>query len=143
MASSCALLVDDIGLTGRKRFVPDFLSGLFQESDRVEGHDEENDEAVIQYHASRESILKRLDLMGCTANLAEARFRAWQDDAISDEREFEERQEESETLKDLQVLTWEEWRRRIPEVLRTLYDFDNHIDEIDRHLKAFDETSWL
>lgn len=38
MASSCALFVDDVELTGQNRFVPDFLSGLFQESDRVETH---------------------------------------------------------------------------------------------------------
>lgn len=64
MVSSCALLVDEIDIAGEKARVPDYLSSLFQESDRVETHDEENDEAVIQYRASRESILKRLDLMG-------------------------------------------------------------------------------
>jgi hypothetical protein len=101
------LLVDDIELTGQKRFVPDFLSGLFQESDRVETHDEENDEAVIQYRASRESILKRLDLMGCTATLAEARFRAWRDEEIRDRREFNEDEEmgdeDDETLRDVDL----------------------------------------
>ncbi len=53
MASSCALLVDDIDLTGQK-IVPDYLSGLFQESDRVETPDEENDRTLVEYRTSGE-----------------------------------------------------------------------------------------
>lgn len=37
----------------------------------------------------------------------------------------EQENEDDETLKELQALTWGAWRRRIPEVLRTLSDFDN------------------
>ena len=42
----------------------------------------------------------------------------------------------------MRALTWEEWRRRVPEVLRTLYDFDKYADEIDRRMKDHD-PSWL
>ena len=50
-----------------------------------------------------------------------------------------------ETLKALRTLTWDEWRRRVPEVLHTRYELenlDNFVDEIDRRMKDHD-PSWL
>src|SRR5580658_3393495 len=141
MVSSCALMLDDIDLTGQKRYVPDFLSALFQEADRVETADPDGGEPEIEYRAARHSILKRLDLMGCTAALAERRYRDWREKEIADRESYIEEYEpdskpgEDETLEALRTLTWEEWQRRIPEVLRTLYSFDNYGDEIDRRMK--------
>ena len=149
MVSACTLFLDDIELTEQKRYVPDFLSALFQEPDRVETPDVEGGEPVIEYRAARQSILKRLDLMGCTAALAERRFREWREEMIRDQESYLEESEpdntpvEDETLKALRALSWEEWRRRIPEVLRTLYDFGNYVDETDRRMKEESEPPWL
>ncbi|MEW8072869.1 MAG: HEPN/Toprim-associated domain-containing protein, partial [Candidatus Thiodiazotropha sp.] len=129
MVSSCTLFLDDIELTGQKAFVPDFLSALFQESDRVETRSADDGEPNIEYRANRETILKRLDLMGCTKALSERRFQEWREEMIRDEESYleemepDEAQHENETLRALKELAWEEWRQRVQEVLRTMYDF--------------------
>jgi len=149
MVSACILFLDGIDLTGRKRYVPDFLSALFQESDRVETPNAESGEPAIEYRAARQSILKRLNLMGCTAALAERRFREWREEMIRDqesyceEYEADRKPDEDETLKALRALSWEEWQRRIPEVLRTLYDSENYNDVIDRRMKEPGDEPWL
>ena len=140
MVSACTLFLNDIELTEQKRYVPDFLSALFQEPDRVETPDVEGGEPVIEYRTARQSILKRLDLMGCTAAFTERRFQEWRENMI---RELDNTPDEDETLEALRALSWEEWQRRIPEVLRTLYDFDNYVDETDRRMKEPDESQWL
>ena len=146
MVSARVLCVDDVELTMQKRFVPDHLSALFQESDRVERTDAEGD-PVMQYRAARHSILKRLDLMGCTAAFAERRFGKWREKGIRDEEEYLESMqpdtapEDDPTLQGLHVLSWTEWRRRVPGVLRTLYD-DSYVDETERRMKGYD-ASWL
>ena len=149
MVSACTLFLDDIELTDQKGYVPDLLSALFQESDRIETPDAEDGEPVIEYRATRKSILKRLDLMGCTAAFAELRFREWHEEMICSQESYLEELEhdntldEDEILKALQALSWEEWRRRVPEVLRTLYDFTSYIDETDRQMKEYGEPPWL
>ena len=149
MVSACTLFLDDIELTGQKGYVPDFLSALFQESDRIETPNAEGGESVIEYRATRKSILKRLDLMGCTAALAERCFREWYEEMVRSQESYLEEWkhdntlDEDEILKVLQALSWEEWRRRVPEVLRTLYDFANYIDETDRQMKDYGEPPWL
>jgi hypothetical protein len=67
MVSACALYLDKFELTMQKRYVPDEMSALFQESDRVETADPDGGEPDVEYRARRESILKRLDVMGCRA----------------------------------------------------------------------------
>ena len=81
MVSACVLYLDDVELTEQKAFVPDSLSALFQESDRVRSEDADG-EVVIQYRTARASMLRRLDLMGCTAALAEQAFDRWREGAI-------------------------------------------------------------
>jgi hypothetical protein len=148
MVSSCALMLDDIDLAGQKRSVPDFLSALFQESDRVETPAPAGGERDIQYRASRHSVLKRLDLMGCTAALSELRYREWREEKVREQKSYLEECEpdknpdEDEELRALRALTWEEWQRRIPQVLCTLYE-DNHVDEIDRWMREVGEPPWL
>src|SRR5262245_51938379 len=82
MVSACDLFLDDLDLTGQKASVPDFLSGLFQESDRIEDRDEQGDVNVV-YRATRESVLKRLSVMGCTESLAKRRFEDWRTEQIT------------------------------------------------------------
>ena len=149
MGSSCVLYLDDFELTEHKSFVPDILSALFQESDRVEFRDEENEDNIVYYRASRDSVLRRLDLMGCTESLSERRFKEWRQETIRDYRDWNDEDDNDsgtdETLEALQQLTWEEWRRRVPEVLRTQYNwehYNNYVDEIDRNMKDSDPT-WL
>ena len=149
MVSSCVLSLDEIELTGQKAFAPDFLSALFQESDRVESRDEKNEVEIVQYKATRDSVLRRLDLMGCTGALSEQRFQEWRAAMVRDHRVWkEEYGDESgtdETLKALQELSWKEWRRRVPKIVRTRHDFENSnrfVDEIDRNMKDGD-PSWL
>lgn len=151
MVSSCELYLDDVELTSQKAYVPDLLSALFQESDRIEARDEKNECDIVQYRASRDSVLRRLNLMGCTEALSERRFKEWRDETIREQeaylKEFEPDEDygADETLKALRTLRWDEWRRRVPDVLRTRYDLENlnnFIDEIDRRMKD-DDPSWL
>ncbi len=148
MVSSCELLLDDIELTGQKAFVPDFLSALFQESDRIEARDEKTEIDILLYRATRGAVLKRLDLMGCTEAFSKLRFHEWRDAEIRDEEAYQKEGKDNfdaKTFEALQSLTWDEWRRRVPEVLRTRYDLENHdnfVDEIDRRMKDY-EPSWL
>ena len=146
MGSVCTLRLDDIDLAGCKSFVPDILRALFQESDRVETPGAEGGPAIVEYQATRQSILKRLDLMGCTAALAKRRFREWREETIRTKESWLEDTklpEDDETLKALSALSFKEWRRRVPEVLRTRYDFDSYIDETDRRMNPDSELSWL
>lgn len=149
MVSACILYLDEIDLIEQKRFVPDVLSALFQESDRIETPDPDGGEPTIEYRAHRQSILKRLDMMGCTTALAQRRFEEWRKNQIQDQKRYladEEPDRETELnneLKALSNLTWDEWRRRVPDVLSRLDEFDTHVDETDRHMKSFDECSWL
>ena len=149
MVSSCALLLDDIDITSQKRFVPESFSALFQESDRVEIVDPEGEDRLIQYRASRRSILKRLDLMGCTATLAQRCFVSWREEEIRKQESYlewaesDESEDEDSTLKVLRALCWNEWRRRVPKIISTLYGSDNCLDETDRHMKREGEPPWL
>ena len=145
MVSACVLYLDGVELTEQKAYVPDRLSALFQESDRVASRDAEG-EAVIQYRAPRVSILKRLDLMGCTATLAERAFERWRAREIRDHEEFLEKFDpgDGEVLHALRALTWDGWRRRVPGVLPRLYDFgEDYEDETDRRMREIGESSWL
>ena len=153
LVSACMLYLDDIELTERKAYVPDFLRAIFQDSDRFDAHDDEYDRGIVQYRASRNSILTRLDLIGCTENLCRQRFQRWRDETILNEKEtleeFEECADDPDdtTLRALQELSWEEWQRRVPDVLRTQYDLENYdkfVDETDRCMKDDDPSySWL
>ena len=121
---------------------------MFQESDRVQFRNEENEFAIVRYESSRDSVLRRLSLMGCTESLCERGFHEWRTAGIIDYRDWKEEFNNDsgtdETLKALQELSWKEWCRRVPEVLRTQYTLDNwknYVDEIDRNMKD-DDSSW-
>ena len=145
MVSACVLYLDDIELAEQKAFVPDVLSALFQETDRVQHG--------VRYCASRCSVLKRLDLMGCTSALAERRFNEWRDESLRTEMDGLHGEEpvpdvlEAAMLSELRALrelNWADWRARVPNVLHTLYERDETwADEADRRMTELDEGSWL
>ena len=149
VVSACSLLLDDIELTSQKRFVPKSFSALFQESDRIEILDSESEDHLIQYRASRCSVLKRLDLMGCTGTLAQRCFVSWREEEIRKQESYlewadsGETEEEDGTLKALRALCWNEWRRRVPRVIGTVYGSASCLDETDRHMKREGEPPWL
>ena len=99
--------------------MPDFLSALFQESDRIEARDEENEIDTVHYRASRDSILRRLNLMGCTEALSERRFKEWRDETIRKQkaylREYENDEDygADENLKALLALMQKRLRRLV------------------------------
>jgi hypothetical protein len=86
MVSSCALYLDDVELTANKAFVPDSLSAIFQESDRVEGRDLDDTASVI-YRASRSTVLLRLSLLGCTEALGKRCFEEWKQALLAEAEE--------------------------------------------------------
>ncbi len=88
MVSSCELSIDELGLTGQKAYVPYYLSALLQESDRVEIRNSTGEIDEASYRASRETLLMRLDLLGCTAKLAEQRFLEWRKEEIRDHKSY-------------------------------------------------------
>lgn len=148
MVSACVLYLDRVELAIQKRFVPDEMSALFQESDRFETPDPDGDDPRVEYRAPRNSILKRLDVMGCTKELAHRRFEEWRAEQIEYEEEYlkgwkNDQPDGDKTLKALKDLTWKEWCHRIPGVLATLFEFDTYVDETDRQMKTMDEKSWL
>ena len=149
MVSACILYLDEIELTMQKRFVPDEFSALFQESDRIETPDPDGGEPDIEYRATRKSILKRLDVMGCTAALAKRRFEEWRTEQIHDQESYLSEVEpdrdpkQVEELIALSKLTWEKWCLRVPVVLSNLYEFYSYIDETERRMKEFGEKPWL
>ncbi len=149
MVSACVLYVDKIELTMQKRFVPDEFSALFQESDRFETPDPDGGEPDIEYRATRESILKRLDMMGCTESLAKRRFEEWRTEQIRYQESYladveaDKSPEEDEELTSLRALSWKAWCLRVPGVLSSLYEFDSYIDKTDRRMKEFGEEPWL
>jgi hypothetical protein len=86
MGSYCELKFDGLHIVDAKSAVPDDLVALFQESDRVvlEVHETEEDDAHrdVLYQAPRESILRRLDLLGYTKTIVPERFTQWRNDQI-------------------------------------------------------------
>ncbi len=148
MVSACVLYLDEIELAVQKRYVPDELSALFQESDRIETPHPDGGEQDVEYRARRESVLKRLDLMGCTEALVRRRFEGWKAEQTDREEEYlsrwkAEQPDADKTLKALRDLTWDGWCQRVPGVLASLYDDGSSIDETDHQMKSMDDNSWL
>ena len=142
MTSACVLYLDNIEISEQKEYVPDPFSALFQETDRHEVPDEENGIINVHYRASRQTILRRLDLMGCTEDFSEQRFEQWRQIRTQEASDSDFRQDEIQALN---ALTWQEWKKRVPKVLRTQFDLHNYrkfADEIDRRMKD-DDPSWL
>ncbi len=140
MTSACVLYLDNIEINEQKAYVPEVFSALFQETDRHEFPDEENGLINVDYCASRQTILRRLDLMGCTEDFSKQRFEQWRQIEIQDANDSSFCQEEESQA--LNALTWLEWKKRVPKVLRTQFDH-KFADEIDRRMKDNVDRPWL
>lgn len=147
MTSACAIKFDDIEITIQKAGAPDEFLFLFQEGDRrvtLPPNAEDGDYPEIGYFAPRDVVLQRLDLGGFTAQRAANAFEAW----LSEERiRWNEYAEEGDWARDMasefQHFTYDEWGRRLKDVLSTRYDSDRprdvFVDEIDRAMRSLDQ----
>jgi hypothetical protein len=93
--------------------------------------------------------LHRLDLAGYTAEFARCHFEEWLARERDTYREYEKEGGDwaSSTAAALEILTYEEWKSRVKEVLLTRYDLDRprdeYKDEIDRQMRDISGDSWL
>lgn len=144
MVSACVLYLADIELSEQKAYIPSEFSALFQESDRRVSKNSEGD-AVIQYQASRVSVMKRLDLMGCTVELVKQSFSAWLESKIASEENLQEsiNTYDSPILQTLYSFSWDDWRQRVPTILRTYYDYLEDEDKINQRMRLKGDSSWL
>jgi hypothetical protein len=148
MGSYCELKFDELHIVDAKSAVPDDLVALFQESDRVvvEVHETEEDDARrdVLYQAPRESILRRLDLLGYTKTIVRERFTQWRNDQIESWTEHSQYSEDSdrETLKALEVFDFTTWCQRATGLLERQWDLPEPVDEIDRRMRD-DDDGWL
>jgi hypothetical protein len=150
MGSSCELKFDQISVISQKSYVPDEFVCLFQEGDRrsVESGDPEESNTV-GYFAERGVVLRRLDLMGYTAERARQHFDKWLDRERETYDEYEEDEQgewASETAEALRTLNYQEWLARAKNVLMTRYNFarptGEYKDEIDRRMRDLSDD-WL
>lgn len=145
MGSYCELKFDELSVHSSKSHVPDSFISLFQETDRQLSFDDDGD-PTVKYVASRETVLKRLDILGLTSAAARDAYLKWwaaekdlysdlvhdgQDWALVDDR-------------DLDRLSFAEWGSRVPRVLRTRYDMERieAADPIDRRMCDLSD-GWL
>src|SRR3984957_3271628 len=128
MGSYCALLFDDWKIIFAKSVVPDELCALFQESDRIITQSDDEDESDdIKYLASREVIVDRLNLLGCTAVAVNERFESWLAQKRADLRGHDRAA--------INKLTFVDWRARVPNILRTQWDRVKPKSTIERHMR--------
>lgn len=150
MTSACELRFDDMPIDWAKAGVPDTFIFLFQESDRrvtpTVDCDGEDGRLEVRYSAARETVLRRLDFGGYTAERAQECFDAW----LEEERRSygpipgHEPSVFAEIHSALQGFSYDEWKRRIKTVLTTRFlpsqPQDPNIDEIDKNMR---DGSWL
>jgi hypothetical protein len=153
MGSYCAIQFDDMEIETAKSYVPDDYAALFQESDRdrsrrPEDESDEEAEASFRYRASRETILRRLSLLGATREVVVESFDRWLKDLRETWGRYAQEGWGQDVAEAAQQLTLAEWSRRVPEVLATRFDTDaldrKPIDETDRRMRDDDsELGWL
>lgn len=147
MGSYCTIYFDKLEICNSKSVIPDMFSALFQESDRkvrpsrLEG----DDTPEVVYETTRDVILSRLDLMGCTSGIARHRLSEW----IADEKEtwtqyvLESNSDWAvETEVAIRDFTIDDWNTRVPQVLTRRRIQEEPFDAIDRHMREHD-SRWL
>jgi hypothetical protein len=151
MTSACELKFDDISIAEQKESVPDDFIYLFQESDRrvvqPAGAGEEEEQVEVGYFATRSVILHRLDLAGYTAERARQGFEIWLEQERETYNKYAANGSWAEPMAaELESFSYDEWKRRVKDVLLTRYDFsrprDTYADEIDRRMRHLDQD-WL
>ena len=147
MGSYCSIHFDDVEVCSAKSRVPDEFCAIFQESDRQvrERYSGDQRSQEVVYRATREVILDRLTLLGCTEAVTRQRFTEW----IAEQREIwgnhRLRKYYGETTIHtvLQDLTIEQWYERVPRSIVRREDREDSSDEIARHMDLYTEGSWL
>ena len=146
MGSYCDLIFDDTKVVDYKYHVPDDWSAIFQESDRIEIPEEKGRKKFIGYRASRKSILKRLDLMGCTAERAKIFYSRWHNRKLQTLRssifDAGKKPRQDELYVVFERLFWEDWRQRVPIALRDPFGRDYSIDVAIRMMRRWND-GWL
>ncbi|HYO51878.1 HEPN/Toprim-associated domain-containing protein [Archangium sp.] len=146
MGSYCSIQFDELEVCISKSVVPDIFCAIFQEADRLvrRSRDEDDEDPDVVYEATRDVVLARLDLLGCTNTVVKERLAAWLEAEratwegyVANDREWA-----LETAQALRELTPEEWYVRAPEVLATRYEREEPVDVIDRHMRDHND-SWL
>ena len=106
---------------------------------------EGDDSLEVVYETTKDVVLARLALMGCTSQIARERLSRW----ITDERAYWEEVAEcgeanwaENTTEAIRKFTSEEWYTRVPLVLARRYTREDPIDAIDRHMRDHAD-SWL
>lgn len=152
MGSYCTIEFDNFEICSAKSVVPADFAALFQESDRAPQASSpskcEPNETTYRYVASRQTVLRRLGLLGATREAAERAFEQW---LHAERDQWADNAAEGwgeETATAASNLTLAEWRRRVPSVLATRYQHGSSsrepTDEIDSRLRDHDVSdSWL
>lgn len=152
MGSYCAIEFDGMEIAIAKSYVPDDYAALFQETDRDlsprAGDDPDEDLGPgFRYTASRQTILRRLSLLGATREVVVESFETWLKDLREAWNGYAAEGWGQETAAAANQLTLEDWRRRVPEVLATRFDTGaldrGPSDEIDRHMRDSSSDDWL
>jgi hypothetical protein len=147
MGSYCGLKFDDIDLFVSKSVVPDDFIAIFQESDRVVREipetDEDESHTEILYQASREVVLKGLDLLGCTTAVVREKFGEWKRNQKKFWEEYFAENGDDDTLKAIEAFDYDTWQKRGAALIATKYDeLPEPADEIDRRMRD-DYDGWL
>lgn len=150
MGSYCSIYFDKMDVCGEKSAVPDQFCALFQESDRVtrrSGDHDDDEHTDVVYETTREVILARLSLLGCTSEVAKERLAAWLATKRATWEEYCKGEGDGwaeDTAQVLRAFSVEEWYRRAPDVLATQYTRDTPLDEIDRKMGDHNSSvGWL
>jgi hypothetical protein len=147
MGSYSTIEFDSCSVTSAKSHVPDSFISLFQESDRIvklDSSDPDYPFKRISYSVPRELMLERFDVLGVTAEAARYAFESWLDD---EKQMYAEMAKEdnawTKELETLNVLTYSEWQRRVPSVLKNRYRHNyKPVDAIDRQMCEL-QDNWL
>ena len=148
MGSYCALRFDDVEVCSAKSWVPDEFCAVFQESDRQvrDRTDGESEWQEVSYVATRDIVLARLKLLGCTATVAREQLTEW----LAEERETWNEYRLGKggewalgTAEALDRLTVEEWYERAPSMIVQRDDGGTPSDAIARHMTLHQGGSWL
>jgi hypothetical protein len=142
MGSYCALKFDEIEIFDVKSVVPDDFVALFQESDRivrkVPGSEEDDGKTDIFYQASRDVILTRLALLGCTEGVVKEKFEEWKRNERKSLEEYiaYSGDEDGETFRAINEFDFDVWRERGSALLAKGWGkLPEPVDEIDRRLR--------
>ena len=140
MGTYCTVYFDDVDVCSAKSAVPDELCVLFQESYRLvrTSRSAEDDVPEVVYVTTRDAVLARLDLLGCTSQLAREQLSKWiKEETATWEGYASGRNSDwaEDTADAIGKFTIEDWYARVPQVLATRYTREQHIDAIDRHMK--------